>query len=86
MLKTIANFTIFFVFCCTAENTLCILDNLLLCHFHNPDFEVISEELENCSNPNDIFNLQRMISASLPEKYTSCVRQLLNEGTYLLFN
>lgn len=63
-----------------AENTFCILDNAQLCHFHNPDFEVIAEQVDRCTNPNDALNMQRMLNASLPDKYLSCVRQLLNQG------
>lgn len=65
-----------------AETTFCILDNALLCHFHNPDFEVITEQVDRCSNPNDALNMQRMLNASLPDKYISCVRQLLNQGEF----
>lgn len=63
-----------------SESTLCILENAQLCHFHNSDFEVIAEQADKCSNPNDALNVQRMLSASLPDKYLSCVRQLLNQG------
>lgn len=63
-----------------AETTFCILNNALLCHFHNPDFEIIAEQVDKCSNPNDALNMQRMLNASLPDKYISCVRQLLNQG------
>lgn len=66
-----------------AEDTFCILDNALLCHFHNPDFEVIAEQVDRCANPNDAMNVQRMLNASLPDKFISCVRQLLNQGKLL---
>lgn len=52
----------------------------MLCHFHNPDFEVIAEQADRCTNKNDAINVQRMLSASLPDKLKSCVRQLLDQG------
>lgn len=70
------------------EKTRCVLDNYLLCHFHNPDF--IANGLTNKAATNkqcsvdslngDIVDVQDLISASLTDKYSSCVRQLLNEG------
>lgn len=54
----------------------------MLCHFHNPDFEVIAEQVDRCANPNDAMNMQRMLNASLPDKFISCVRQLLNQGKF----
>lgn len=33
----------------------------------------------NCDS-RDVIQVQRMINATLPEKYISCVRQLLQEG------
>lgn len=78
------------------ENTNCILDNHLLCHFHNVNFSSFSEHLHDfydlrgksssattttvmSSSENDVeFRITK--NSLLPEKYMSCVRQLLKEG------
>lgn len=64
-----------------AENTDCILENPLLCHFHNEDFEAMTKRL-NTGDSTDFYNAQKILSASLSDKYNSCVRQLLNNGKY----
>ena len=72
----------------SAENTRCILDNYQLCHFHNPNFKIDNltedffiDEFDKKENSlNDMNRMHRFINATLPEKYISCVRQLLNEG------
>lgn len=61
------------------NETQCILDDSTLCHFHNSEFDELRKRLMNC-NEKDAIHLQRMLNASLPEKYISCVRQLLKEG------
>lgn len=63
------------------ENTHCILNNPTLCHFHNMDFEMITNELANKS-PVECQNLNLFLKSSLTDKYTSCVRQLLNDGIF----
>lgn len=51
------------------ENTRCILRNPDLCHFHNENFE---EDMHKDTN--------RYEKSVLPDKYCSCVRQLLFDG------
>lgn len=66
--------------------TKCILDNYQLCHYHNAEFEKFSSALEGklCHNGqsynHEIARVLKMLNSLLPEKYTSCVRQLLLEG------
>lgn len=68
------------------EFTKCILENQLLCHFHNVNFERLSAALNNelweCqqTNSDGLMHLNKMLQSLLPDKYTSCVRQLLAEG------
>lgn len=67
------------------ENTHCILENHRLCHFHNPNFPRFSEELqrelkETKKEDNDHKFLSKTVDSLLPDKYISCVRQLLLEG------
>lgn len=59
-----------------SESTLCILDDSTLCHFHNPMFETMSGEAEGFGK---YASIQRL-NSSLPERYISCVRQLLDQG------
>ncbi|XP_055909119.1 protein ovarian tumor locus isoform X2 [Eupeodes corollae] len=67
------------------ENTCCILENYRLCHFHNPNFLRFSEELqrelkETKKDDNKHKFLSKTVDSLLPDKYISCVRQLLLEG------
>lgn len=69
------------------EFTQCILDNHLLCHFHNVHFDRLSAALQNelreCQQTNSdrLVQMNKTMQSLLPEKFTSCVRQLLDEGT-----
>lgn len=63
------------------ESTKCILDNPDLCHFHNNRFDDVFKQVGD-KYPNDQRMVQRYVKSSLPDKYNSCVRQLLNSGTY----
>ncbi|XP_055844906.1 protein ovarian tumor locus isoform X2 [Episyrphus balteatus] len=67
------------------ENTLCILENHRLCHFHNPNFPRFSEDLqrelkETKKEDNEHKFLSKTVDSLLTDKYISCVRQLLLEG------
>lgn len=59
-----------------SEATLCILDDSTLCHFHNPKFEAMTGEADGFGR---YASIQRL-NSSLPERYISCVRQLLDQG------
>lgn len=59
----------------TIENTCCILSDPERCHFHNKNFEKLQ---------NDVLN--RYDKSILPDKFCSCVRQLLFDGNYQIFN
>lgn len=66
------------------QTTKCILDNFMLCHFHNPDFDYLHNTLEyevsRAVESNTNHHITRMMDAMLPERNISCVRQLLNVG------
>lgn len=67
------------------DTTRCVLENVLYCGFHNwRDFEGVTRELRNQLSINrgtsHEARLVRQLDALLPERYTSCVRQLLAEG------
>lgn len=69
------------------EFTKCILDNYLLCHFHNKNFEKLRRALQKEaidyqqeSHTEAATHMNKMLNSLLPEKYISCVRQLLSEG------
>lgn len=74
----------------TAEDTNCVLDNYLLCHFHNKDnFDAIIASYRNKKNEYDMkeirstktnTNTQVLINPMLCDSKISCVRQLLKEG------
>ncbi|KNC26490.1 Protein ovarian tumor locus [Lucilia cuprina] len=70
------------------HNTNCILENYKLCHFHYINFPRYSDDLQrelknanNCEeyDKNSLI-IQRTAESFLPNKYVSCVRQLLQEG------
>lgn len=83
-------FIVFFVFLAKIENTQCILDNFLLCHFHNPNFNMSTIDnmlLMANSHSNQVIydeylSIQRLFRSCLPDEHVSCVRQLLNEGIH----
>lgn len=69
------------------EFTKCILDDYLLCHFHNKNFDKLRQALQNEvieyqqeSHTEAATHVTKMLSSLLPDKYISCVRQLLTEG------
>lgn len=67
------------------ENTQCILDDYRLCHFHNPDFKAFEEDYrmqvaEAAETECEPKRFQRIADSLLPNKYISCIRQLLAEG------
>lgn len=74
----------------TAEETKCVLENYLLCHFHNKDnFDTIVDAYRNKKNENDLKetrtiksnnNTRVLFNPMLCDSKISCVRQLLNEG------
>lgn len=74
----------------TAEETKCVLENYLLCHFHNKDnFDTIVDAYRNKKNENDLketpniktYNNTRVLfNPMLCDSKISCVRQLLKEG------
>lgn len=71
-------------------NTKCILDNYLLCCFHNRHFEklafTLEREMYECAtsrhdNVEERYSIaMRTLQSMLPEKFVSCVRQLLMNG------
>ncbi|XP_039447995.1 protein ovarian tumor locus-like [Culex pipiens pallens] len=77
-----------------ADNTECVLDNYLLCHFHNKDnFDTIVDTYRNKRSENDLKETHNvktngtkgsltrdLINPMLCDKKISCVRQLLKEG------
>lgn len=73
-----------------AENTKCILENHQQCHFHNSDFElntnnntvVVANSFWTDEQADDLMGVQQVMSACLPDKYVSCVRQLLFQGRF----
>lgn len=66
------------------ENTRCVLEDYKMCHFHNENFEALwlelRSELTNCQDQYAAEKTRKMLQSLLPEKVTSCVRQLLLEG------
>ena len=60
---------IFFEILFIIENTLCILNDPLRCHFHNKNFE---EHVKR--------DAKRFETSILSDKFCSCVRQLLFDG------
>lgn len=69
------------------KNTSCILENYKLCHFHYSNFPRFSDDLQrelkgtqNEDSDKNILLIQRTAESFLPNKYISCVRQLLQEG------
>lgn len=69
------------------KNTNCILENHKLCHFHYSNFPRFSDDLltevkgtQTDDNEKNILLNQRTAESFLPNKYMSCVRQLLQEG------
>lgn len=74
----------------TAEDTNCVLDNYLLCHFHNKeDFDTIiatyrikknEYDVKKTRNTNINNNPRVLINPMLCDSKISCVRQLLKEG------
>lgn len=75
-----------------ADNTDCVLDNYLLCHFHNTDnFDSVIDTYRNKKHGHDckenhnvkingIKGIRELINPMLCDKNISCVRQLLKEG------
>lgn len=73
--------------CLVKEDTECILDNYLLCHFHNPQFDRITAQLHSDyyalqNDPDACVKLDYIFGALLPRKNVSCIRQLLDESKY----
>lgn len=79
----------------TAEETECVLDNYLLCHFHNKDNFAAVVDTYNKKNVNDLKEIRNirtngnkgpfareliLVNPMLCDKKISCVRQLLKEG------
>lgn len=69
----------------TAEETNCILDNRILCHFHNPNFPQFADNLHHDMHlieaaQYDNQKITKTLDSLLPEKYISCVQQLLKDG------
>lgn len=69
------------------HNTNCILENYKLCHFHYSNFPRYSDDLQrelkaaSCEEyERNSLIIQRTAESFLPNKYVSCVRQLLQEG------
>uniref|UniRef100_T1H136 Tudor domain-containing protein n=1 Tax=Megaselia scalaris TaxID=36166 RepID=T1H136_MEGSC len=67
------------------QDTQCILDDYRLCHFHNPDFNAFAEDYrmqvaEAAEAECEPKRFQRIADSLLPNKYISCIRQLLGEG------
>lgn len=69
------------------HNTNCILENYKLCHFHYINFPRYADDLQrelkiaNCEDhEKNSMLIQRTAESFLPNKYVSCVRQLLQEG------
>lgn len=69
------------------EFTNCILENYLLCHFHNKNFDKLRQALQNEvieyqqeAHTEAATHLIKMLNSLLPDRYNSCVRQLLSEG------
>ncbi|XP_073833892.1 ovarian tumor isoform X2 [Musca autumnalis] len=69
------------------HNTDCILENYKLCHFHYTNFPRFSDDLQrelkgahHEDNEKNTLLIQRTAESFLPNKYMSCVRQLLQEN------
>lgn len=69
------------------NDTCCILENYKLCHFHYTNFPRLSDDLQremknstNRGDEQDKNALNKAAESLLPNKFTSCVRQLLQEG------
>ncbi|XP_075159122.1 ovarian tumor isoform X2 [Haematobia irritans] len=69
------------------HNTNCILENFKLCHFHYTNFPRFSDDLQrglkeahHDDNEKNTLIIQRTTESFLPNKYMSCVRQLLQES------
>lgn len=66
------------------DNTRCVLEDYKMCHFHNEHFEALymelRSELTNSHGQYGVEKARKMLQSLLPEKLTSCVRQLLLEG------
>lgn len=67
------------------ERTCCVLENYSMCHFHNGrNFEKLSLQLRhdlwNSREPQQEARALRHLQSMLPDRYTSCVRQLLMLG------
>lgn len=74
------------------EHTKCILEDYHYCHFHNDNFEELTDGLNHemwvysedsiANNTGAAAGVLKKLHSLLPEKYMSCVRQLLIEGRY----
>lgn len=71
------------------HNTNCILENYKLCHFHYNNFPRFSDDLQrelkgahHEDNEKNTLIIQRTAESFLPNKYMSCVRQLLQESKF----
>lgn len=70
------------------HDTSCILENYKLCHFHYTNFPRMSDELQRDikvynnlgDGPDTKDILNKTAESLLPNKFISCVRQLLQEG------